>query len=245
MIEVVKRALANYLAVKIIIGIATFIPLLSLWYWGFDSSYLAGFGVGPEIYSRPVFASKLMLTWFVLGAIKHGLWLFPGIATLLFFVLFWTRYRAIKKSLKTEQEGTQKSEGKIFEIIDLIDKSFTPSVAVVVIPGLIILLTLGPQIFTSQQGKRLASLQLNAYIDENICPDTFTIEHTGCYSISGEPDSNYFVIANDGRAIIFLSRIENNNQIIVSVNVKDKATGIKIARELKRMDIPNIDDKKS
>lgn len=73
MINMIKSAAGKYLTIKIVfLSLSLFfsIPLITAMYWSFDSSYLAAFGVGPEIFNRPIFSSKLINTWLVVVMLK-------------------------------------------------------------------------------------------------------------------------------------------------------------------------------
>lgn len=56
----------KYFTAKVIIAALTAgfaIPYTKLLYWTFDTAYLSGFGVSPEIYSREIFSSGFVSVW--------------------------------------------------------------------------------------------------------------------------------------------------------------------------------------
>lgn len=238
-IEFVRRSAVNYVSVKIalsILGLAVSIPVISLLYWSFDSAYLAAFGVGPEIFSRPVFSSKLMLTWFVLGAINPGIGILGAIALALFVVLLGTQYKARKakaREVTCNQPG--QSENEQVRVIDIIDRSFTPAMYLFLLPLFILIFLLLAMIFMANKAEKLASDQINAYVEKGNCPDTFNNQTNGCYSISDEPDNNYFIIANNEKLVIYLSRQETEKEVLVYATVKDKLSNKKVIRGFKRV----------
>jgi hypothetical protein len=245
-IELVRRSALNYVSVKValsILGLAVSIPLISLWYWAFDSAYLAAFGIGPEIFSRPVFSSKLMLTWFVLGAIKPGVWIVGIVATALAVVLFGVQYRArrlVSSSTQAASAQIEVVDNQSLRMIDIVDRSITPAVYLLLTPLFILLLLLCGMVFMSNKAGKLASDQVDAYLKDGICPDTFNNKMNGCYSISDEPDNNYFIIVNEEKLVIYLSRVATLDEVAISVTVKDKSLNKKIIREYKREKLKGV-----
>lgn len=248
-IELMKRNMFNYLSVKIalsILGLAVSIPLFSLLYWSFDSAYLAEFGVGPEIFSRPVFSSKLMLTWFVLGAIAPSIWIIGMVAIALAIVLFGIHYRARRLAASTLQTITiqpDRIENQPVRMMDIIDRSLIPAIYLFLSPLLILLFLLLGMTFMSNKAERLALNQINAYVQKGSCPDTFNSQLNGCYAISDESASNYFIIANSEKMVIYLSREERENEVMIFVTIKDKLSNKKVIRELKRVLLSDIDSR--
>jgi hypothetical protein len=241
-----KRNILNYFSVKValsILGLAVSIPLFSLFYWSFDSAYLAAFGVGPEIFSRPVFSSKLMLTWFVLGAITPSIWIIGGAAVAMAIVLFGIHYRAKRPGNNTSQTTATQSdrvENQPVRMIDIIDRSLTPPIYLFLSPLLMLLFLLIGMTFMSKKAERLALNQIDAYVQKGSCPDTFNNQLNGCYSISDELASNYFIIANNEKMVIYLSRDQLENEVLVLVTIKDKLSNKKVVRELKRVLLSDI-----
>ncbi len=239
-IEFIRKHAANYVAVKIalsIMGLAVSIPLMNLLYWSFDSAYLAAFGVGPEIYSRPVFSSKLMLTWFVLGAITPGIWIMGIIAFTLAVILFGIHYRARRLSIATEKTmpvlvGAE--DNPTVRMSEILDRSITPAIYLFLVPFLILLFLLIGMVFMSNKGRELAENQIKAYVDNGECLDTFNNNTRGCYSISDESEDNYLIISNGEKMIIYLNRQKNKDGFSVFVNIKDKTSNKKIARFLRQ-----------
>lgn len=238
-VSLIKRNLASYASVKValtIIGLGISIPLFSLLYWAFDSAYLASFGVGPEIFSRPVFSSKLMVTWVVLGAVTPVVWVLGLIAFLLFVVLFVIFYRKRKSEIKASQgypDTVEKTLNQPMKMMDVFERSFTPPSYLFLVPLIIFLLLIGGAAFMSGKAKTLASNQVEAYVKHEICLDTFNNNINGCYSISDEPEGTYLVVVNSEKLLIYLSREERKGEVFVFVNIKDKLTKQKIVRQLR------------
>lgn len=239
LVSLVKRSFASYASVKValtIIGFGISIPLFSLLYWAFDSAYLASFGVGPEIFSRPVFSSKLMITWVVLGAVNPVVLVLGLIAFILFVVLFVIFYGKRKAELKASQENSEsveQSSNQPMRMVDVFERSFTPPAYLFLVPLIIFLLLMGGVAFMSGKAKTLASNQIESYVNHDICLDTFNNNISGCYSISGEPEGNYFIIVNSDKLLIYLSREDRQGEVFVFSNIKDKLTSQKIIRQLR------------
>jgi hypothetical protein len=245
----IKRHAANYVAVKIalsIMGLAVSIPLMNLLYWSFDSAYLAAFGVGPEIYSRPVFSSKLMLTWFVLGAITPSIWIMGIVALTLAVILFGIHYKARRLSISLEQTipvriGTE--DNSPVRISEILDRSITPAVYLFLVPFLILLFLLVGMVFMSNKGRELAENQIKSYVDKGECLDTFNNNTRGCYSISDESEDNYLIISNSEKIVIYLNRQMSKKGFVVFVNIKDKSSNKKITRLLRQDAMENCQPK--
>lgn len=55
------------------------VVLVVIFYWVYDSTLLAAYGIGPEMNVRGVFESKLVITWLSVHALKPLVWVLVAI----------------------------------------------------------------------------------------------------------------------------------------------------------------------
>tara|TARA_R110002072_G_scaffold9584_1_gene46358 strand:+ start:16341 stop:16646 length:306 start_codon:yes stop_codon:yes gene_type:complete len=67
-------------------------PIMSLVYWVFDASYLASFGIGLEIFSRPAFSSNFINFWIYGISLSPFWWAWSFLSIVLFAVLISSNY---------------------------------------------------------------------------------------------------------------------------------------------------------
>lgn len=246
MINAIKNAAGKYLTIKIVsLSLSLFlsIPLITAMYWSFDSTYLAAFGVGPEIFNRPIFSSKLINTWLVVQLIKSGFWLIVALAVFLLIALTCIFYRQAKS--KTEKPVPLELEAeperhKVAEVAVAADKALVPSLTFLGVGLFSLLAPLLLIIYLSSQARTLADKQIDAYIEKGECIDTFDGSHIGCYAIPNESCKDNLIIFNDDRKLIYLSvdnALQSDGKTIKKIfhlNLTDKATGEKITRLFKK-----------
>lgn len=149
-------------------------------------------------------------------------------------------YQAKSKSEKLEPLEPKPERHTIAEFFVAADKALTPSLTFlgagifsVVIPLLLIN-------YLSSQARTLANNQIDAYIEKGECTDTFNGNQIGCYTIPNENGDDKLIVFNDDHKLIFLSVDSSllpdgkTTQKIFHLNLKDKSTGEKITRLLKK-----------
>lgn len=192
-------------------SLGLFIPFAKLVYWVFDTSYLGGFGISPDVYSRPVFSSGFVSSWLVVEAMMPMLGLWTLIAVVLFFVLFNANYSALEKPENRELiYRIYSSDKRWVRMRKRFSYALSKSVGwpyFIWISGFILLFFL-LVIFAkaSERGTELAEGQLNIYAESGLCVDKFSSKNKGCFQIYGIQGEGHFVIANPASHLIFLSR---------------------------------------
>ena len=220
-----------------IISLGLFIPFIELIYWTFDTAYLSGFGISPDIYSRPIFSSGFINTWLFAESIQS---IFIGWSLLLFIIflmLFSINFSNLNKSQVNDPETIKfKKEGNIFRILEQLINVFAKSIAwpfYILICGIfIIMFTMYSIIWAHNKGLALAEGQLNNYVTEGKCLDKFNSKSFGCFDVKDIEDKDIFVITNTQKHILYLNRkninaskLEKNDQYEIKIHIHEKEPG--------------------
>ena len=80
-----KYITAKVLVAALTVGLA--LPFIKVLYWTFDTAYLSGFGISPEIYSRPIFSSGFVSVWLFAFSMTPLMLLWMLICLIVFIVL--------------------------------------------------------------------------------------------------------------------------------------------------------------
>ncbi|MGM8226033.1 hypothetical protein ACSV5M_05590 [Cellvibrio sp. ARAG 10.3] len=214
------------------------IPLLKIFYWFYDASYLASFGIGPEIYSRPIFSSKLSNVWMFLSAFKPLKWAWAVFCCLLFLFIFFILFKKnrIIPSKKSNRTKRISENSNLYVFFESIEKAFTPAGITFVLGSVLLLTLILPIVFFIEEAQKHATNQINKYIDHSICIDSFDNTHLGCYKIPGEEGANKLIIHNDEKVLIYMSRVnksdtdESEEEHDFYVHITNKVNGEKISR---------------
>lgn len=238
MLQKIKSFLTYLSAVKFITYVISFIisiPVLSVIYWIFDSSYLGAFGIGPELYSRPVFSSHLLNVWFFVTTLRPFLWILIGVCVLIFLVLTISNYNADKivAASVTDQDKTESKFPKIIKAFNAIEKSIMPAAFILyagIFGALITALIAG---YWSKEGGSIAVKQIENFRKNGTCKDAFNDRLLGCYTIKGEDEDNVLLILNTRDTIAYMTRkIQDGSGCpTLAVVVKNKLTQEKIIRQ--------------
>ncbi len=242
MVKYIRNLISNFVPIKIVFYLAALLfgmPILSLLYWAFDSSYLAAFGVGPELYTRPLFSSSFINIWLCVAALKPGLWLWLALAILLFFILFMSAYEWHKSDAQHDNCIVAEEQSVLDKIYSASGKAFTPAVVFYFSGMLAILAIAWITKFLADNAAELAQKQIQTYRATGECKDAFNNSHSGCYTISNEDGDDHLLILNSKETLVFITRSiqkpqksENNTphpELVVVV--KNKITQEKIARK--------------
>src|SRR5690606_36847719 len=99
-------------------GFLLSVPVIGMLYWIFDTSYLAEFGIGPELYSRPIFSSSLINAWLFASVIGPSIWIWTTLSGILFCFLVIAYYEKskIKKSPKLEEKTDADTTSFLYKI---------------------------------------------------------------------------------------------------------------------------------
>jgi len=246
MLERWKSSVTNFISIKILMALIVplfAVPILGILYWGFDSSYLATFGVGPEIYSRPFFASRLMNTWLVLTLLYPFLGLITIICLILFGLLIYKNYKTQSQD-KSNSTG-EGCESKTIKFIDAIEKSVTQPLALWLLCFLLILMSLSLMTHVGKKAREIANKQIEAYTQHGICGDAFEDSNLGCYRVPGVIESaENLVVLNNKEVVIYMNYKDFPVDVVEAentqherkfyINVFDKESKMIISREVVR-----------
>lgn len=210
-------------------------PIMSLVYWVFDASYLASFGIGPEIYSRPAFSSDFINFWVYALSFQPVWWGWSFLSIVIFVVLMFANYIPNNSCHNENKEESKKKSRWYDPLSKAISKAYLPSVTFF-ISGLIALMLISvATLKTIDKGRELAKEQINSFIEDGNCIDSFDNRIVGCYRISDEAsDDDILVIVNDEKTLAYMKKKMDtaaNTSSEVSVVLKDKKSGQTISRE--------------
>lgn len=245
MIKIIKTTIANIASIKIVfylIALFFCLPLTGLMYWFFDSHYLGAFGVGPELFSRPLFSSRLINLWLTSILMKPGIQIWAALCAILFLALLVNFYSIRKKGAPPKEPVDKTPSNWLLKFIFVLEKAYTPSAALL-ITGLTLLLALTAALqYISNKAKELANTQIESFVKDGECKDTFNKDHSGCYSISNELGDENLLILNNADTVIFITKKPvmqtnasdtNRAEPLFNIVIKNKLTQEKIVREFK------------
>ncbi len=246
--EFITPSIKNTVLIKIgmyLVGLLGTLPILSMTYWVLDSAYLSEFGIGPELYSRPIFSSSFITAWLSAIAIKPISVGLLVVSFLLFLLVFSANFNR-KKARKAPPTNTQENKDALFpRFSEAFEKAFI-SAAILLLAGFTVLLCFAILITTlSNEGKKLAAEQIDTYVTNGTCIDAFNNIQTGCYVIEGEGGKDHLVIHNGDKFIIFMSRypktlsVRGEGAVDVefdfTITVKNKHYNKKVTRQFTRV----------
>lgn len=248
MFEYLKRVFLNASSIRVVFYIVGFLlsmPIIGMLYWIFDTSYLAEFGIGPELHSRPIFSSSFINAWLFVSTIGPSIWIWTALSGILFSFLMIAFYEAGSKKEKTKPEeksdiDTKSWAYKIESFVNLIVKAGIPAVVFLLFGLFIIAFTAVAVTFLSNESSKLASKQIKAYINDGTCKDAFNDYHLGCYNIPGEIGDDHLLILNGKDTIIYMSRQKQDcaTEETFTITIKSKITHEKIVRIFKYVEKP-------
>lgn len=231
-----RNAAVTKLAVLLVSAVAS-IPIASLFYWSFDSSYLSTFGVGPEFYSRPVFSSDLIKTWVFVYTLKPAIFIICSTSAVILIVLLYLSYRSAEDNAVTPPEET--SNFLIF--INKFEKAGSVALSFLLTGLILILFFSRGFLYFVKEGAKLAQEQIDIYIKDGYCFDSFSVKNIGCYSIPSEQGNTQLLILNNEKHLIYMTRELDSSSLDanaeakpiykIQVVVKHKATNEKIIRQ--------------
>lgn len=192
-------------------SLGLFIPFARLVYWVFDTSYLGGFGVSPDVYSRPIFSSGFVSIWLLVESMTPIFFGWSSFAIVLFVVLFSVNFDVLKKyENRHNYYGILSSDSKGDELKKRFSYAFSKSSGwpfYIWVSGVSLFLFLVLAIsLASSRGRDLAQKQLNYYVDTGKCADKFNSTNVGCFRVEGVEGAGHFVIANPKTHLLYLSR---------------------------------------
>ena len=219
------------------VSLGLFLPFIKLIYWVFDTSYLSGFGINPDVYSRPVFSSGFISFWLFaksLLPIWIG-WIF--FSFVIFFTLLNINLGISEKPEKTAQDlNLLDSDSEWIRLKKVFPYALSKSVkwpfSMFVIGGLFILFITGAIVSASEKGLSLADVQMERYDATGECWDKFNSGNSGCFHVSGIDGADLFVIANLQDHLLYLSReaVDDkkptvpNKEFITKLHIHEKST---------------------
>ncbi|GAA3925157.1 hypothetical protein [Litoribacillus peritrichatus] len=238
-------------------SIGMFIPFVKLVYWVFDTSYLGGFGVSPDIFSRPVFSSGFVSSWLVVKSmgIVVATW---SIVALIFFIILTTVNigpgeeqipdQSHSQGADKQKDGIAKTKLSKFlvRLVDAIERSFDWPMYTWVGGLAVFFLLAFSTIWASNKGNELAEQQRDLYLESGFCADKFNSSNVGCFRIQGVDGQGHFIIANSQTHIIYLSRNSKENcqpEIILNILERDSKAQYSINRQfIQQNDLTNTLD---
>jgi hypothetical protein len=187
------------------------LPFFKLIYWVFDTSYLSGFGVSPDVYSRPVFSSGFVSVWLIVKSLVPIFYGWISFSIILFFALMSMNLSVL------ERPQTVASSPEILEDDSFLEwlkkafpvaysKSISWPLSLVVIGTLVILFIINTLTMSSRKASSLSDEQMKQYNDTGQCHDKFNSDNIGCFNIPVINGRGLFVIANTQTHLLYLSR---------------------------------------
>jgi hypothetical protein len=235
-----------------IVSISAVVPLCKALYWTFETSYFGYFGVGPEIFSRPLFSSGFISVWLFVTAMYPIFMAWTGVMFISFIFLVSFNYKEPKfeyadstneKSAEIASKIADKNLEKITWKIRLkaafsnlgeaIEKSFTIPLVFWIGGILVLLATAFLFLWADKKGRKLAESLVDGYMANGECKDGFNNRVVGCFEISGIDGSHHFVITNNKTHLIYLSpkvSAEDGNNAsqaseLPKINIIEKSPG--------------------
>ncbi|WP_041523762.1 hypothetical protein [Gilvimarinus agarilyticus] len=192
-------------------ALGLFIPFIRLVYWIFDTAYLSGFGISPDVYSRPIFSSGFVSAWLVVEAIVPMMIVWTVFSAALFLLLLNINLGALGQSenrysaYKIYSGDTRWTRARK-RLLYALPKSFNWPYYTWTFGIVLIVFMLGVCTWATKKGVDLANAQLKAYAQKGHCIDKFTSNNKGCFRISGVAGVEHFLIANSETHLLYLSR---------------------------------------
>jgi hypothetical protein len=246
----------KFLTLKLIVSIITIggiWPLLQALYWTFETAYFGYFGVGPEIFNRPVFSSGFISVWLVAASIGPAFIVWSGLMLIVFIVLIFVNYNEPAFYLRKEindvppdvdnciyQDSEETKNWKygfkahLSNVFDSVSKSINVPLFFwlggFIIALILVLLFVG----AGTKGEKLAKNQVENYLKNKFeCHDGFNDNNIGCFSIQGIDGNDHLVITNNKTHLIFLSRTQaiessenaTTNLPVIKLHIIEKADG--------------------
>jgi hypothetical protein len=217
-------------------SLGMFLPFIKLVYWVFDTAYLSGFGINPEIYSRPIFSSSFIGVWLFAESLYPMMigWIFFSL--IIFLVLFNMNLSLLGRPLRAEQGiDILESDTKWIRFKKIFPTAFSKSVnwpiAILLIGIYLIIFITGAASYSSKKGRSLAEIQMEHYNANGECWDKFNSKNNGCFRVSGISGAGHFVIANLETHLLYLSREvvngngagESNKKFITKLHIHEKS----------------------
>lgn len=193
------------------VSLGLFVPFAKLVYWLFDTAYLGGFGISPDVYSRPIFSSGFVSVWLVAQAMAPILTGWLCFAFALFIILFSINFGALDKpeNIEVDFRIYKKDTWQVRFVKRFgyaIYKSYAWPFSILVCGLSLILFLLSVVVWASKEGDKLSETQVKAYASNGECKDKFNSSLYGCFTIEGIDGKGLFVIANPKTHLLFLSR---------------------------------------
>ena len=234
-----KRAITAKALISTV-SIGMLIPFAKLVYWIFDSSYLGGFGINPDIYSRPIFASGFVSTWLVVESLGFIFFAWSFLAVV-FFVILTSANISPRRYETKDQDHIQNTEKVLsdqstlkehfYDFLERISDAVSRSIEwPLIIWGAgfsFFLFFMLSMLWASNKGSELAISQRDLYLKHGFCADKFNSSNLGCFAIHGVEGENHFIIANSKTHLIYLSREgspQNNETSGIELTIMEKKT---------------------
>ncbi len=222
-----------------VIFIGLFVPYSKLVYWLFDTAYLGGFGVNPDVFNRPVFSSDFVSVWLVAESMPVILAGWSMLALVALLVLTMANYEKGRRGeggnegVSNTNHSTSEPQlnGRPSRIFESLSKSIDWP-AFIWVSGLLIIMFLALTVIWSvSKGEELSEIQRDWYLNEGVCLDKFSSGNVGCFTVSGVPGNNHFVIYNSDTDLIYMSRkdcidIDSKEECkaSISLNIVEKSS---------------------
>lgn len=211
------------------VSLGLFLPFIKLIYWVFDTAYLSGFGITPDVYSRPIFSSGFISAWLFAGAMTPIFIGWALFSVVIFVVLFSINFESLAPP--KQREDDKKSSEKesefskfITSIIDALSKSIEWPSFIFISGFILIIFFVTTILHTHKNGFKLADEQISVYANEGKCGDKFNAKNVGCFNVSGIEGTNHFVIANLQTHLLYLSRRPTNESGSITCDKEYKVT---------------------
>lgn len=222
-------------------SIGMLIPFAKLIYWVFDTSYLAGFGISPDIYSRPIFASGFVSTWLVVESLGFIFFAWSFLA-IVFFIILTSANISPRRYEDKDQDHIKNTEKVLSDqstlkehLYDFLQRVSDAAGRSIEWPLIIwgagfsfFLFFMLSMLWASNKGSELAISQRDLYLKHGFCADKFNSSNLGCFAIHKVEGENHFIIANSKTHLIYLSREgaqKSNENSVIELTIMEKKAG--------------------
>lgn len=181
---------------------ALIVVLAIVFYWVYDSAFLAAYGIGPEMNVRGVFESKLVSTWLGVHALE------PLVCLLLLILLICIVLAAVHECLQKQKQGSASWAMLIRRSVGRPRPTNPYERAIwAVFLALLFLLCVAVGIaFLSGNAREQVQRQVDRFLEEGECTDLFSSASIGCYSVSGEAGDEHLLIFKGDNALVYMTK---------------------------------------
>ncbi len=233
-----KNGVNSLFTLKLVVTIVMFIvsmPIISHYYWIFETSYLSALGIDPEIFSRPIFSSNTMNAILFFTSIVPVMW---SIAILLLgFLMFVLLDGLFESTLSYRNNSNEAIKRKFGRALRMLSKAkfnggYLSRLFVIWFVcslGFVFTALYAASVqFVRNKGYSIAEYKMSGYLKENPdCIGSWSRRVSGCYTIEGVEGEDHYVVLNNDTHIVFFSRElveikEGEEKLVAKLHIKEK-----------------------